>query len=307
MKKTFYQKLVQGWEAGRFVCVGLDPRIDQIPSIPGLGESDLTRLARYMAHIVDGVGAEVLAFKPNIAFYEGLGDEGLLILEQLTEAIRREHPEAVLILDYKRGDIGDTNIPYVKLAADILGADAVTINPYMGREANMPFLDSELGVIPICKTSNPGSGEFQDRLVLLAGTELDQVMRTATRHVVTEYGGMQFLRLYQLVAHRVRYLWNYNQNCAVVVGATYPEELEAVRKIVGGMPILIPGIDKQGGDLEASVKAGLNGLGQGIMVNSSRGVTQRTMGSDAVQQALAEVRRLNTEILRVRSEVMAAR
>lgn len=190
----------------------------------------------------------VCAYKPNSAFYEAEGAKGIEELKRTCDYLRKNHPEIVIILDAKRADIGSTNEGYVKYAFDYLGVDAITIHPYLGSEAIKPFLErTDKGCIILVRTSNPGAGEFQD---LKVGEK----------------------PLYQIVAEKVSKVWNKNGNCLMVCGATYPEELKNIRKIAPKLWFLVPGIGAQGGDIEKTVKAGLNKNGDGIIVNSSRGI-----------------------------------
>lgn len=225
----FLEKLQKKWDGGKFVCIGLDQsNFDSNKSI------------------IDQTFDLVSCYKPNSAFYEVSGVSGLESLKQTIDYIHQKDPGMPVILDAKRGDIGNTNEEYAKAAFDNLEADALTVHPYLGKESLQPFLNrADRGIIVLVKTSNPGAGEFQD----------------------LETNGKP---LYQIVAEHVK-SWNTNGNCGVVVGATYPEELKIVREIVGDMPILIPGIGAQGGDI-ASLKGGLDSKGAGIIVSSSRGI-----------------------------------
>ena len=207
------------------VCVGLDQ-----------GEF------KFNQKIIDQTHDLVCAYKPNFAFYEALGVKGWENLKKTVEYLREKYPEIVTIADAKRADIGNTNQGYVTAIFDEMGFDAVTVNPYFGKEALQPFLDrADKGIIILCRTSNPGAGEFQDGL-------------------------------WQKVAKNVVTNWNKNNNCLLVAGATYPEELKKIRKIVGEMTLLVPGIGAQGGDIERTVKAGLNSKKMGMIINSSRGI-----------------------------------
>ena len=230
-RPPFTALLQEKWAENKFVCVGLDQ-------------------SSYEANkkIIDATYDLVCAYKPNSAFYEAEGVEGLKALKKTVDYIRQKDLQIPIILDAKRGDIGNTNEGYVKAIFDDLGFDGVTVSPYLGEESLRPFLErKDRGIIVLAKTSNPGAGEFQDLKV----------------------GGKP---LYQIVAEHVA-LWNKNGNCGVVVGATYPKELATVRQIIGdNLPILIPGIGAQGGDLETTVKAGQDSRGQGIIINSSRGI-----------------------------------
>lgn len=265
-KSEFLQRLEQRWERGNFVCIGLDSDYSQIPQIFREGYSIDDAIFRFNQEIIDATAEYACAFKPNTAFYEPHGEDGLRALRGTISYIKANYPDITVILDAKRGDIGNTNTGYVKTAFDELGADAVTVHPYLGREAMKPFLDrKDKGIIVLARTSNPGAGEFQDLLV----------------------DGVQ---LYQIIAGHVAESWNENGNCAVVVGATYPKELSEVRAIVGDMPILIPGIGAQGGEVESSVMAGKDSRGWGMIVNSSRGII---FAKEGAGQAAA---RLNDEI-----------
>lgn len=207
------------------LCVGLDQ-----------GEWEFNK------KIIDQTHDLVCAYKPNFAFYEALGVRGWENLKKTVEYLRKNYPEIVTIADAKRADIGNTNLGYVTAIFEEMKFDAVTINPYFGREALQPFLDrKDKGIIVLCKTSNPGSNEFQDLV-------------------------------WQKVAENVAKKWNINNNCLLVVGATYPRELKQVRQIVGEMTLLVPGIGVQGGDVEKTVKAGLNSHKAGMIINSSRGI-----------------------------------
>jgi len=197
--------------------------------------------------IIDATADLVCSYKPNSAFYEAEGIAGWDSLKKTVQYITQKYPDIATILDAKRGDIGNTNEAYVKAIFDDLGFDALTLSPYLGQESLQPFLDrKDKGSIILVKTSNPGGGEFQD--LNIDGKPLYQVV---AEHVVK---------------------WNTNENCGVVVGATYPEELAQVRKIVGDMPILIPGIGAQDGDLKEILKNGLNSQKQGLIISSSRGI-----------------------------------
>jgi orotidine-5'-phosphate decarboxylase len=207
------------------LCVGLDQ-----------GEFEFNQ------KIIDQTHDLVCAYKPNFAFYEALGIKGWENLKKTVEYIQRYHSGVVTIADAKRADIGNTNNGYVQSIFDELKFDAVTVNPYFGREALQPFLDRrDKGIIVLCRTSNPGAGEFQDF-----------IWEKVARNVVSD--------------------WNKNNNCLLVAGATYPEELKKVREIVGEMTLLVPGIGAQGGDVEKTVRAGLNSKKAGIIINSSRGI-----------------------------------
>ena len=235
---SFYEKLANKWNEQKFVCVGLDPDISKIQ-----GKS----IFEFNKSIIDATYDLVCAYKPNSAFFEAEGIDGLKALEETINYIKQKCPDVIIILDAKRGDIGNSNEGYVKAIFDDLGVDAVTVSPYLGGESLKPFLDRvNKGIIVLVKTSNPKAGEFQD--LKISGKPL-----------------------YQVIAEHVKN-WNTNGNLAVVVGATHQKELKEVREIVGNMPILIPGIGTQGGDLKEAIKASLDSEDQGIIVNSSRAI-----------------------------------
>ena len=227
------------------VCVGLDSDFQKLPE---KFKSLKNPQFEFNKWVIDQTAEFAAAFKPNSAFYEARGDQGLQELKMTIEYLQKNHPDTFTILDAKRADIGNTNNGYVTGAFDWLGFDAITLHPYLGQEAMKPFLDRQDKVsIILCKTSNPGAGELQD----------------------LEFTGK---KLWQIVAERVAIDWNYNHNCMLVVGATYPEELRQVRSIVGDMTLLVPGIGAQGGDLKAVVESGLNSKKLGLIINSSRGI-----------------------------------
>ncbi|MEI6627321.1 MAG: orotidine-5'-phosphate decarboxylase [bacterium] len=272
--RNFRDLLESQWSKGNFVCVGLDTEFDSIPERVRYA-SPQNAMCTFNREIVDATKDLVCAYKPNTAFYEAHGSEGISILRETIEYIHQVAPDVPVILDAKRADIGNTNKGYARFAFDLLGADAITVHPYLGAEAMKPFLDrKEKGVIVLCRTSNPGAGEFQDLRI----------------------DGEPLCRVYRVVAHNVATKWNANGNCAVVVGATYPEELGEVRAIVGDMPILIPGIGAQGGDVEKTVRAGQDSRGQGMIINSSRGIIFASKLGDFDEAARRETIKLRDSI-----------
>jgi orotidine-5'-phosphate decarboxylase len=273
---TFVSLLEQRWREGNCVCVGLDPTVERLPAQLRSQSSGEAALFAFNRAIIDATADLVCAYKPNAAFYEALGDAGLRALRATVGYVKENYPAIPVILDAKRADIDSTNAGYVAAAFDILGVDAITVHPYLGREALAPFLARrEKGIIVLARTSNPGAGEFQD-LVVGAAQE----------------------PLYQHVARRVAQAWNANGNCALVVGATYPAELKRVRAIVGDMPILIPGIGAQGGEVAATVAAGRDSRGWGMIISVSRSVIYASHGSDFARAARGAVEELQAEVAR---------
>lgn len=278
-ERNFVGMLEAQWAKGNFVCVGLDSEFGKIPESARQrgSERDVSvanTIVAFNKAIVEATKGIVCAYKPNIAFYEAYGDEGIAALQRTILDIHAVAPDVPVILDAKRADIGNTNKCYVQLAFGFLQADAITVHPYLGQEALRPFLEQKgKGVIVLCRTSNPGAGEFQDCMV-----------------------GVTTIPFYQYVAMRVAESWNKNGNCALVVGATYPEELREVRSIVGDMPILIPGIGAQGGDVEKTVTAGKDSRGWGMIINSSSGIIFASKDTDFAEAALRETRKLHNLI-----------
>lgn len=251
------------------VCVGLDSDIKKLPE---QFKNDPTPQFAFNKKIIDATHDLVCAYKPNTAFYESRGAEGIDELKMTCDYIKANYPDIFILIDAKRADIGNTNNGYVEFIYDYLGADAVTLHPYLGQEALQPFLDrADKTSIILCRTSNPGSGELQ--MLVSDGKPL-----------------------YQTVAESVTKTWNKNNNCMLVVGATYPQELAEVRKIVGEMTILVPGIGAQGGDVGKTLAAGLNAQKQGLIINSARGIIFASSGEDFADAARQETMKLRDEI-----------
>ena len=297
--RNFRQMLETQWSRGNFVCVGLDSGFGKIPESARRSgnECDVSIANTVVAFnhaIVEATKDLVCAYKPNAAFYEAYGDEGIGALQRTIADIHAVAPDVPVILDAKRADIGNTNAGYVDAAFGFLCADAITVHPYLGAEALQPFLArAEKGIIVLCRTSNPGAGEFQNLPVAIDNEE-GRFLAEALGIEPKMYGYVA--KLYQHVAYRVAKHWNKNGNCALVMGATYPDELREVRGLVGDMPILIPGIGAQGGDVEKTVSAGKDSRGQGMIVNSSRGIIFASKGADFAEAARRETEKLRDMI-----------
>ena len=273
----FMQALRQRWsDADSLVCVGLDPEPAKFPARFG---SDPDAVFAFCRAIVDATAGHACAFKPQIAHFAALGAEDALT--RLIAHIHAAHPGIPVILDAKRGDIGSTARHYAAEAFDRYTADAVTANPYLGRDSVQPFLDrADRGVVILCRTSNPGAADLQDLPVQAAG-------------------GTQ-RPLYQHVAETIARDWNGHGNCALVVGATWPEQLREVRAIVGDMPFLVPGVGAQGGDVEAVVRNARTADGTGLMVSSSRAILYASQGDDFADAAAAAAQALKEQVNRYR-------
>jgi orotidine-5'-phosphate decarboxylase len=250
---------------GSMLCVGLDPEPSRFPA--GL-KGDASRIFDFCARIVDATADLVIAFKPQIAYFAAHRAEAQL--EQLMEHMRRTAPEVPVILDAKRGDIGSTAEQYAKEAFERYGADAVTLSPFMGFDSVQPYLKYEgKGAFLLCRTSNPGGDDLQNqRLADVQGQP----------------------RLYEHIAKLAQGPWNTNGQLGLVVGATYPAEIEAVRKLAPNAPLLIPGVGAQGGDAVATVKAGWRADAP-IVVNSSRAILYASDGEGFAEAARREARK----------------
>jgi orotidine-5'-phosphate decarboxylase len=271
---TFLDKLNHAIEKNNsLVCVGLDSDFNKLPETVKQKEYPQYEFNKT---IIDATHDLVCAYKPNSAFYEGFGDRGVKELKMTFDYINEKYPEIATILDAKRADIGNTNEGYIKYCYDYLGADSITLQPYLGSEALKPFFaKADKGNILLCRTSNPGAGELQD---LQVGNK----------------------KLYQLVAEKAAKEWNTNNNVLLVVGATYPEELAEIRQITGDMTFLVPGIGAQGGDIEKTLKAGLTTERKGLIINSSRGIIFASTGEDFAEKAKEETTKLRDEINKYR-------
>jgi orotidine-5'-phosphate decarboxylase len=259
---TFINKLNAAWAANdSLLCVGLDPDVARLPAA---FQNQPDGIYQFCVAILDATADLACSFKPQIAYFAALGAEGQL--ERICAYARERYPHIPLILDAKRGDIGATAKQYAREAFDRYGADAVTVNPYMGFDSVEPYMEwSDRGVIVLCRTSNAGGSDLQ-------------FLKTEGKP------------LYQHVAKLVADKWNVNGQCALVVGATFPEELAQVRAIVGDMPLLVPGIGAQGGDIEATVKSGRTQARTGMMINSSRAILYATpQGSEDFAAAARRV------------------
>lgn len=225
------------------LCVGLDPDIQRFPdTLKGKSDAIFT----FCKAIIDATAATACAFKPQIAYFAALAAEDQL--QAICDYLKANYPEIPIVLDAKRGDIGATAEQYAREAFERYRADAVTVNPYMGFDSVEPYLEwQDRGVIVLCRTSNPGGSDLQ-------------------------FLNVDGLPLYQHVARQVASKWNRHGQCGLVVGATFPQELAQVRAIVGDMPLLVPGIGAQGGDIKATVEAGQTADGGGMMINSSRAI-----------------------------------
>jgi orotidine-5'-phosphate decarboxylase len=268
------------WQNGLFLCIGLDPDLARIPAFLKTDQSPWgleETLFQFCRRIIESTAEWACAFKPNLAFFEQVGPPGISALKRLCSYLRNRYPEIPAILDAKRGDIASTNQGYVASLFDYFRADAVTVQPYLGGEALAPYLGrAEKGIFVLCRTSNPGAAELQNLLVAEEGQ----------RHIP----------LYLKVAHLAANEWNYNNNIGLVAGATYPVELAEIRRVAPDVPLLVPGIGAQGGELAEVLKYGRDSQGAGLVINSSRGIIYAGQGESFAEAAATAARTLSGQI-----------
>jgi orotidine-5'-phosphate decarboxylase len=271
----YSEKLLAAMKASRsLLCVGLDPDPARMP-VPDV--VDFNRA------IVDATADLVCAYKPNLAFYEALGVPGLMALESTIEHIRSAAPNAVLIGDGKRGDVGSTSAAYARAMFEVWGFDATTVNAWGGGESLAPFFDyPDRGVYVWCRSSNPGSAELQDLRVQSQGRG---------------QGGGQGERLFERLANDM-VGWKSKAAIGLVAGAPYPEDVAVLRGLMPGASILAPGVGEQGGSLEGTLKAGMGGDGRGLVINSSRGILYAFSNSESGSGDFAEAARAAAANLR---------
>jgi orotidine-5'-phosphate decarboxylase len=256
----FIDKLLNASRKNKsWLCIGLDPDPELMPSLD---------VSQFNKDIIEATSDLVCAYKPNLAFYEALGTEAFAILEKTIRHIPDDIP---VIADAKRGDIGNTSRAYARALFSVLGFDAATVNPYLGFDSLEPFIAyQDKGVFILCLTSNKGAADFQD-------------LRT------------DGLPLYEAVAQKARE-WNVHGNIGLVVGATYPEELKKVRSICPEMPLLIPGIGAQGGDLASAVGYGVDTRGEKAIINVSRQILYASREKDFARVARSVAEKLRNQI-----------
>jgi orotidine-5'-phosphate decarboxylase len=281
MSTSFLAKLSEAVERNNsLVCVGLDPDPALMPLVNGRGAGEITTedIIEFSRKIIEATADLVCCFKPNLAFFEAFGSDGSEILRRTLAAIP---PDVPVIADAKRGDIGNSSAAYARAIFEELSCDAMTVNAYGGKDAIEPFLEyTDKGVIVWCRSSNPSAVDFQDLEV--------------------DYLGEQ-MPLWQAVARKSRE-WNKNGNVGIVMGATYPEQLKEARELCPEMPILVPGIGNQEGNLRDAVLAGVNQNRDGIIVNASRSVLYASRDKDYAMAARSAAAQLRENVNRYREE-----
>jgi len=249
-------------EINSLLCVGLDSELAKLPE--KFKSASLPQF-EFNKFIIEQTHEFTSCYKLNIAFYEARGEPGLRELKMTMDYLHQQHPDIMTICDAKRADIGNTNRGYVEEILDWLGFDALTLHPYLGKEALSPFLErADKAVIILCRTSNPGASEFQD----------------------LESGGKP---LWQIVAEKVSRDWNALRNCMLVVGATYPEEMKIIRQLAPELTFLVPGIGAQGGNVDEVVSAGLDSSGRGLIIHAGRSIIFAANPRTAARQTRDEI------------------
>ena len=281
---SFTHTLRQRWQAAdSMLCVGLDPDPARIPAHLGTGPEAIDRFCR---DIIAATADTVCAFKPQIAYFAAQGAED--VLAGLITHIHAEHPGIPVILDAKRGDIGSTARQYGVEAFDRFKADALTLSPFMGFDSIEPYFEwAGRGLILLCRTSNPGGNDLQALSVLPAGdaTGTPSGAPSPRQSASDTASSTQPEKLYEHLARLAAGPWNVNGELGLVVGATFPDELARVRTLAPRLPLLVPGVGAQGGDVNATVRAGLDADGYGLVINSSRAILYAGKGTDFADQA----------------------
>lgn len=281
---SFTHTLRQRWQAAdSMLCVGLDPDPARIPAHLGTGPEAIDRFCR---DIIAATADTVCAFKPQIAYFAAQGAED--VLAGLIAHIHAKHPGIPVILDAKRGDIGSTARQYGVEAFDRFKADALTLSPFMGFDSIEPYFEwAGRGLILLCRTSNPGGNDLQALSVLPAGDTAGAPLgaQPPRKPASGTTPDAQPEKLYEHLARLAAGPWNVNGELGLVVGATFPDELARVRALAPRLPLLVPGVGAQGGDVNATVRAGLDADGYGLVINSSRAILYAGKGTDFADQA----------------------
>ncbi len=282
MTRNFRDMLEAKWAESKFVCVGLDSEYDRIPECIRKGSNAGASMLAFNEKIIDATHDLVCAYKPNKAFYVAFGATGLEVFKRTVAHIRQVAPDVLVIDDSKYGDIGNTNQGYVVSTFGDIMADAVTISPYPGGADLGPFLTREdKGIIVLCRMSTPGAAEFQDMQVAFC----DKMPRRDFEQLVGSEIPESGVPLYQYVAYRVTRHWNERGNCGLVVGATCPDEMAAVRRINDDIPVLMPGFGRQGGVIEQAIRAGKGRKSPALLPSNSSSLIFASAGDDFAEAA----------------------
>ncbi len=281
--ETFGQKLARRWDRSLFLCVGLDGSVEKLPALFA-GQPPEEALFEFNRQIIEATAEYAAAFKPNIAFYEQSGPPGLVALKRTCDWLRSRHAEIPILMDAKRGDLASTNEAYAAAFFNYYQADALTVQPYMGAGALAPFLDrADKGVFVLCRTSNPDAAQIQGLEVV---------------------GEPLYLTVARLAAGPE---WNRNGNVGLVAGATFPAELGRIRATAPDLPLLIPGVGAQGGELGPVLEYGLDAKGVGVLINASRSIIYASSGPDFATAARQEAARLAQAMREGQAQIMKRR
>ena len=270
---NFLEKLINASrQQDSLLCVGLDPELERFPAeLQAMPVA--SAIVRFCHSIIEATAPYVSAYKPSLAFFEVLGPIGMQIFQEVLNAIPTDIP---IIADAKRSDLGNTARNYATALFEVYGCDAATVNPYLGYDSVAPFLAyRDKGSLLLCRTSNPSARDFQDLIVQSEDDQMRPLYEVVARHVQT---------------------WNEARNCGLVVGATYPQELRTIRSLSPDLPILIPGVGAQGGNLEASVAAGVDAQGERAIIAVSRAILYASHGSDYAIAAAEASRSMRDQI-----------
>lgn len=286
-ESSFFDRVRKRWSTSNtLVCVGLDSEYSRLPESIRLSkktkkEEVEASLFQFNKEIIDSTADLVCCYKLQIAFYAAEDLQGLMALKSTIGYIKEKYPDIPIILDAKRSDIGSTTEKYVIEIFKVYNADGVTLSPLLGRDACEPFLrQSHKGLFFLCHTSNPGASEFQEVQV----TKIDGA------------GIEKSMSLYLFMAMKIAKEWNKNKNCGLVVGATFPEQLYKVRDIAGDIPLLIPGIGAQQGDVKETIISGRDSQGHGMIISSSRSIIYASNQSDFSKAAYNATKELRDQI-----------
>lgn len=302
MSRNFNDLVRARWEKGFHSCLGLDSAFDKIPAcVKDRTRDNGTAIFEFNRSIIDATWPRVGAYKPNLGFYLQEGWRGVQALEMTCDYIRERAPEIPIILDTKSGDIGGSNEAYAKFAFAVCGADALTLHSYLGGDSLKPFESYEgKTLIPLALTSNPGAGEFQNLPVLLNRQQLAETFGVeVAAHILRRkglVGAETLLPLHQVVAGRVAAHWNSNGNFWVVAGATYPNEVAAIRENAPDIGLLLPGFGKQGASIKDTIPVAKDSSGHGFLANSSSGIIFASPNEDFAEAASQKLDNFNREI-----------
>jgi orotidine-5'-phosphate decarboxylase len=294
MATNFREMLEAQWAKGKFVCVGLDSDPTKIPECVRKGSNVTASIIEFNEKIIDATSDITAVYKPNRAFYAKFGPDGIAAFNRTVAYAHSRAPGVVVIDDSKYGDIGNTNEGYAAASFDDSEADAVTVSPYPGGVDLQPFLRREgKGIIVLCRMSTPGAAEFQERMTPF---EEEWMPRREFEKLIGREVPRMGVPFYQYVAYRVTQFWNGHGNCGLVVGATCPDAMKAVREIDRKITTLMPGFGKQGGSVPEAIKAGKGSESCALVPSSSSAITTASLGDDFMEAAHHAVHKFHDKV-----------